>query len=111
MLSVLCAHHVADFLAFQDEGVGDAVQQQLVPLVAESAASLYSRRLCARMRAKATSACNSMRSPHQSWGRDSQRGPNTDVVLRARDAQKLARAKCAVDDRLERVRLAKSNSS
>ena len=43
MLSVLGAHPVADFLAFQDEGVGDAVQQHLVPLVAESAASPCSR--------------------------------------------------------------------
>jgi hypothetical protein len=35
---------------------------------------------------------------------DSQHGPNTNVVLRARDAQKLARAKRAVEDMLERVR-------
>jgi molybdopterin-biosynthesis enzyme MoeA-like protein len=35
---------------------------------------------------------------------DLQHGPNTNVVLRARDAQKLALAKCAVEDMLERVR-------
>jgi molybdopterin-biosynthesis enzyme MoeA-like protein len=37
---------------------------------------------------------------------DPQRGPNTNVVLRARDAQKLAQAKRAVEDMLERVRRA-----
>jgi hypothetical protein len=35
---------------------------------------------------------------------DPQHGPNTYVVLRARDAHKLAQAKRAVDDMLERVR-------
>ena len=40
---------------------------------------------------------------------DRQHGPNTNVVLRARDAQKLARAKCAVEDMLERVRGAQSS--
>ena len=35
---------------------------------------------------------------------DPQHGPNTNVVLRARDAQKLALAKRAVEDMLERVR-------
>jgi molybdopterin-biosynthesis enzyme MoeA-like protein len=35
---------------------------------------------------------------------DQQHGPNTNVVLRARDAQKLAQAKRAVEDMLERVR-------
>src|SRR6266849_4908630 len=35
---------------------------------------------------------------------DQQHGPNTNVVLRARDAQKLALAKRAVEDMLERVR-------
>ena len=34
---------------------------------------------------------------------DPQHGPNTNVVLRARDAQKLALAKRAVEDMLERV--------
>jgi hypothetical protein len=34
---------------------------------------------------------------------DPQCGPNTDVVLRARDVQTLARAKRAVEDMLERV--------
>jgi hypothetical protein len=38
-------------------------------------------------------------------------GANTNVVLRARDAQKLAQAKHAVEDMLERVRRAQSNSS
>ena len=35
---------------------------------------------------------------------DEQRGPNTNVVLRARDAAKLAAAKHAVEEMLERVR-------
>jgi molybdopterin-biosynthesis enzyme MoeA-like protein len=35
---------------------------------------------------------------------DEQRGPNTNVVLRARDAAKLATAKLAVEDMLTRVR-------
>jgi molybdopterin-biosynthesis enzyme MoeA-like protein len=42
---------------------------------------------------------------------DQQHGPNTNVVLRARDAQKLAQAKRAVEDMLERVRRAQSNSA
>jgi len=37
---------------------------------------------------------------------DPQHGPNTNVVLRARDAQKLAQAKRAVEEMLERVRRA-----
>ena len=37
---------------------------------------------------------------------DPQHGPNTTVVLRARDAQKLALAKHPVEDMLERVRRA-----
>jgi len=41
---------------------------------------------------------------------DLQRGANTNVVLRARDAQKLALAKPAVEDMLERVRRAQSSS-
>jgi molybdopterin-biosynthesis enzyme MoeA-like protein len=41
---------------------------------------------------------------------DQQHGPNTNVVLRARDAQKLVQAKRAVEDMLERVRQAQSNS-
>ena len=41
---------------------------------------------------------------------DPRHGPNTNVVLRARDAQKLAQAKRAVEDMLERVRRAQSNS-
>jgi molybdopterin-biosynthesis enzyme MoeA-like protein len=41
---------------------------------------------------------------------DPKHGANTNVVLRARDAQKLALAKCAVEDMLERVRRAQSNS-
>ena len=40
---------------------------------------------------------------------DPQHGPNTNVVLRARDAQKLALAKRAVEDMLERVRQAQSS--
>jgi molybdenum cofactor synthesis domain-containing protein len=40
---------------------------------------------------------------------DPQRGPNTNVVLRARDVKKLARAKRAVEDMLERVRGAQSS--
>jgi molybdopterin-biosynthesis enzyme MoeA-like protein len=42
---------------------------------------------------------------------DPQHGPNTNVVLRARDAQKLAQAKRAVEDMLERVRQAQSKSA
>jgi hypothetical protein len=42
---------------------------------------------------------------------DPQHGPNTNVVLRARDAQKLAQAKREVEKMLERVRRAQSNSS
>jgi hypothetical protein len=38
-------------------------------------------------------------------------GLNTNVVLRARDAQKLVLAKCAVEDMLERVRRAQSRSA
>jgi uncharacterized protein YijF (DUF1287 family) len=39
---------------------------------------------------------------------DPQHGPNTNVVLRARDPQKLALAKRVVEDMLERVRRAQS---
>ena len=39
----------------------------------------------------------------------SQHGANTNVVLRARDAQKLTQAKCAVEVMLERVRRAQSS--
>jgi len=42
---------------------------------------------------------------------DPQHGPNTNVVLRARDAQKLAIAKRAVEEMLERVRGAQSSSA
>jgi molybdopterin-biosynthesis enzyme MoeA-like protein len=42
---------------------------------------------------------------------DPQHGANTNVVLRARDARKLALAKRAVEDMLERVRQAQSNSA
>jgi hypothetical protein len=42
---------------------------------------------------------------------DPQHRPNTNVVLRARDAQKLALANRAVEDMLERVRRAQSNSA
>jgi molybdopterin-biosynthesis enzyme MoeA-like protein len=41
---------------------------------------------------------------------DPQHGPNTNVVLRARDAQRLAQVKHAVEDMLERVRRAQSSS-
>ena len=41
---------------------------------------------------------------------DQQHGPNTNVVLRACDAQKLAQAKREVEEMLERVRRAQSNS-
>jgi hypothetical protein len=37
---------------------------------------------------------------------DAQHGPNTNVVLRARDAQKLAQAKREIEEMLERVRRA-----
>ncbi len=40
---------------------------------------------------------------------DPQRGPNTNVVLRARDAAKLAVAKKAVEDMLVRVRGAQTS--
>ena len=42
---------------------------------------------------------------------DPQHGPNTYVVLRARDAQKLQRAKRAVEDMLQRVQGAQSSSA
>jgi molybdopterin-biosynthesis enzyme MoeA-like protein len=42
---------------------------------------------------------------------DPQHRPNTNVVLRAHDAQKLALAKRAVEDMLERVRRTQSNSA
>jgi hypothetical protein len=42
---------------------------------------------------------------------DPQHGANTNVVLRARDAQNLAQAKHAVEDMLERVRRAQSKSA
>jgi hypothetical protein len=42
---------------------------------------------------------------------DPQRGANTNVVLRARDAQKLALAKRAVEDMLDRVRGAQSSGA
>ena len=42
---------------------------------------------------------------------DPQHGPNTNVVLRARDAQKLAQAKRGVEEMLERVRRAQSKSA
>jgi molybdenum cofactor synthesis domain-containing protein len=42
---------------------------------------------------------------------DPQHGPNTNVVLRARDAQKLAVAKRAVEEMLERVRGAQSSGA
>jgi len=41
---------------------------------------------------------------------DPQHGASTNVVLRARDPQKLAFAKRAVEDMLERVRRAQSSS-
>jgi molybdenum cofactor synthesis domain-containing protein len=41
---------------------------------------------------------------------DPQHGANTNVVLRARDAQKLAQAKRAIEDMLERVRRAQTHS-
>ena len=40
---------------------------------------------------------------------DPRHGPNTNVVLRARDVHKLAQAKHAVEDMLERVRRTQSN--
>jgi len=42
---------------------------------------------------------------------DPQHGPNTNVVLRARDAQKLAQAKREVEEMLERARRAQSKSA
>ena len=42
---------------------------------------------------------------------DPARGPNTNVVLRARDVQTLARAKRAVEDMLERVGGAQSSGA
>jgi hypothetical protein len=41
---------------------------------------------------------------------DPQHGRNTNVVLRARDAHKLAQVKREVEDMLERVRRAQSHS-
>jgi len=42
---------------------------------------------------------------------DPQHGPNTNVVLRAHDAHKLAQAKRAIEEMLERVRRAQPNSA
>ena len=42
---------------------------------------------------------------------DPRDGPNTNVVLRARDAQKLAQTKRVVEEMLERVRRAQSNNA
>jgi molybdopterin-biosynthesis enzyme MoeA-like protein len=42
---------------------------------------------------------------------DPQRGPNTNVVLRARDVEKLAQAKREVGEMLERVRRAQSKNA
>ena len=42
---------------------------------------------------------------------DPQHGPNTNVVLRAGDARKLAQAKREVEEMLERVRRAQSKSA
>jgi molybdopterin-biosynthesis enzyme MoeA-like protein len=42
---------------------------------------------------------------------DPQRGPNTNVVLRARDAGKLAAAKAAVEEMLTRVRGAQTSKA
>jgi hypothetical protein len=77
-----------------------------------------SRKPCARMRARATLVCSSVRSPRPilrfAIGSypffDQQHGPNTNVVLRARDAQKLVQAKREVEEMLERVRRAQSHS-
>ena len=64
---------------------------------------MLSETVCARMRARAASAW--ARSPRPILGRDRscpffdpQHGPNTNVVLRARDAQRLAQAKHAVEE-------------
>jgi len=64
-------------------------------------------------------ACNSARSPRPILRSrsgairffDPQHGANTNVVLRARDPQKLALAKHGVEDMLEPVRRAQSNSA
>jgi molybdopterin-biosynthesis enzyme MoeA-like protein len=42
---------------------------------------------------------------------DAQHGPNTNVVLRARDPEKLALAKKAVDEMLQRVRGAQTSKN
>jgi len=42
---------------------------------------------------------------------DPQHGPNTNVVLRARDAQKLAQAKREVEEMLKRMRGVQSSSA
>jgi molybdopterin-biosynthesis enzyme MoeA-like protein len=42
---------------------------------------------------------------------DPQRGANTNVVLRARDAEKLALAKAAVEEMLQRVRGAQTSKA
>jgi molybdopterin-biosynthesis enzyme MoeA-like protein len=42
---------------------------------------------------------------------DPQRGTNTNVVLRARDAEKLALAKAAVEEMLQRVRGAQTSKA
>ena len=62
--------------------------------------------------------CSSARSPDHSAVAigsypffDPQHGPNTNVVLRAGDARKLAQAKRQVEEMLERVRRAQSKSA
>jgi hypothetical protein len=73
---------------------------------------------CARMRAKGNIGMQlgeiAKANPGVAIGSypffDPQHGPNTNVVLRARDAQKLVQAKRAVEDMLERVRRAQSSS-
>jgi hypothetical protein len=68
------------------------------------------------MRARATLVCSEIAkaNPEVAIGSypffDQQHRPNTNVVLRARDAPKLAQAKREVEKMLERVRRAQSHS-
>jgi hypothetical protein len=70
-----------------------------------------SRKPCARMQLGEIAKANRAVAIGSYPFFDPQHGPNTKVVLRARDAQKLVQAKGAVEEMLERVRRAQSKSA
>ena len=77
--------------------------------------ALWHARGCARRRYRNATRRIAKANPEVAIGSypffDPQYGHNTNVVLRARDAQKLAQAKRAVEEMLERVRHAQSKSA